>query len=265
MENVISPKYLMKLISDIETALWNQFQTSKYRNVRFYIEKWHKHNDGYNFNDYWENFTIYEDNNKNIDLTKTLNNIDGETLLKIAIDLGVDTPDFIPSIPTFRNEIKTEYPSASSTFESAFKKIESEPNIAIGLANSALESIIKEILKDERINSKIKNNKTLYDLTSEILKVFQYYPNSDMPDEIKTIGSSLLAISQGIEKLRSDKTDFHGKTKDDYKIEDSIYTYFVVNCVTSIGLFINSYYKTKFPKPVVESEAPTIEEDILPF
>lgn len=265
MENVISPKYLMKLISDIETALWNQFQTSKYRNVRFYIEKWHKHNDGYNFNDYWENFTIYEDNSKNIDLTKTLNNIDGETLLKIAIDLGVDTPDFIPSIPTFRNEIKAEYPSASSTFESAFKKIESEPNIAIGLANSALESIIKEILKDERINSKIKNNKTLYDLTSEILKVFQYYPNSDMPDEIKTIGSSLLAISQGIEKLRSDKTDFHGKTKDDYKIEDSIYTYFVVNCVTTIGLFMNSYYKTKFPKPVVESEAPIIEEDILPF
>jgi len=263
MENTISPKYLMKLISDIETALWNQFQTSKYQNVRFYIEKWHEHNDGYNFNNYWENFTIYENNNKNIDLTKTLNNIDGETLLKIAIDLGVDTPDFIPSIPTFRNEIKSEYPSASSTFESAFKKIESEPNIAIGLANSAMESIIKEILKDERIRSKIKNNKTLYDLTSEILKVFQFYPNSDMPDEIKTIGSSLLAISQGIERLRSEKTDFHGKTKDDYKIEDPIYTYFVVNCVATIGLFINSYYKTKFPQPIVENT--TIEEDILPF
>jgi hypothetical protein len=263
MENTISPKYLMKLISDIETALWNQFQTSKYRNVRFYIEKWHKHTEGYSFNDNWENFTIFEDNNKNIDLTKTLNNIDGDTLLKIAIDLGVDTPDFIPSIPTFRNEIKSEYPTASSTFENAFKKIESDPSIAIGLANSALESIVKEILKDERINSKIKNNKTLYDLTSEILKVFQYFPNSEMPEEIKTIGSSLLAISQGIEKLRSDKTDFHGKTKDDYKIEDSIYTYFVVNSVTTVGLFLNSYYKSKFPEPIVEK--PSIEEDILPF
>jgi len=259
----MSPKYLMKLISDIENALWSQFQTSKYRNVRFYIEKWHEHEDGYNFNDHWENFTIYEDNNKNIDLTKTLNNIDGETLLKIAIDLGVDTPDFIPSIPVFRNEIKSEYSSASSTFESAFKKIESEPSIAIGLANSALESIIKEVLKDERINSKIKKNKTLYDLSSEILKFFQFYPNSDMPDEIKTIGSSLLSISQGIERLRSDKTDFHGKTKDDYKIEDPIYTYFVVNCVVTVGLFINSYYKKKFPQPIVDT--PTIEEDILPF
>jgi hypothetical protein len=262
MENTISPKYLMKLISDIETALWDTFSTNKYRNVRFYIEKWHK-SEGYNYNDYWENFTIYEDASESIDLTKTLNNIDGETLLKIAIDLGIDTPDFIPSIPIFRNKIKSEYVTASATFESAFKKIESEPNIAVGLANSALESIIKEILKDERINSQIKKNKTLYDLTSEILKVFQIFPNSDMPEEIKAIGSSLLSISQGIEKLRSDKTDFHGKTKDDYKIEDSIYTYFVVNCVTTIGLFLNSYYKKKFPKPIVEEA--TIEDYGLPF
>lgn len=265
MNNSISPKYLITLISEVENALWNQFQTSKYRNVRFYIEKWHEHREGYSYNDNWENFTIYEDNNKNIDLTKTLNNIDSETLLKIAIDLGVDTPDFIPSIPTFRNEIKSNYPSASSTFESAFKKIESEPNIAIGLVNSALESIVKEILKDERVNSKIKNNKTLYDLTSEILKVFQLFPNSEMPEEIKTIGSSLLAISQGIEKLRSDKTDFHGKTNDDYKIEDSIYTYFVVNSVTTVGLFLNSYFKSKFPPLEVEKETKTESNFDLPF
>jgi hypothetical protein len=84
-----------------------------------------------------------------------------------------------------------------------------------------------------------------------------------MPEEIKTIGSSLLAISQGIEKLRSDKTDFHGKTKDDYKIEDSIYTYFVVNSVTTVGLYLNSYYKTKFSKPIVQNAS--IEEDDLPF
>jgi len=262
MDNIISPKYLMKLVADIETVLWNMYSEAKYRNVRFYIEKWHKHNDD-SINYYWENFTIYEDDKKNIDLKKTLHNMDGELLLKIAIDLGVDTPDFIPSIPTFRNEIKSEFATTSSTFESAFKKIESEPSIAVGLANSALESIIKEIIKDERISSKLKGKKTLYDLTCEILKAFQIFPNSEMPEEIKTIGSSLLAISQGIEKLRSDKTVFHGKTKDDYKIEDPIYTYFVVNCVTTIGLFLNSYYRNKFPKPEVEEKI--VENDDLPF
>lgn len=263
MSNDISPKYLMKLIADIETALWDLFPTSKYRNVRFYIEKWHECEHGYNFNDYCENFAIYEDNKKNIDLTKTLNNIDGETLLKIAIDLGVDTPDFIPSIPIFRNAIKAEYPFASATFENAFKKIESEPGIAIGLANSALESIIKEILKDGRITSKIKSNKTLYDLTSEILKVFQLFPNTYIPNEIKTIGSSLLSIGQSIEKLRSDKTDFHGKTNEDYKIDEPIFTYFVVNSVTTVGLFLNSFYKAKFPNAEIKEEI--VEDDGLPF
>lgn len=244
----------MKLIPEIEDALLNTYKT--YENVRIYLGKWESR---------VKEFRIFEDHSREIDIACTLHRSNEETLLKIAIDLGVDTPDFIPSIPTFRNEIKVEYTSASSTFESAFKKIESEPNIAIGLANSALESIIKEILKDKRISSKIKANKTLYDLSSEILKVFQLFPNSDMPEEVKTIGSSLLAISKGIEKLRSDKTDFHGKTNDDYKIEDPIYTYFVVNCVTTVGLFLNSYFKMKFPKPIIENGIPTISKDVVYF
>lgn len=265
MNNKISPKYLMKLISDVETALWDLFPSSKYKNVLFYIEKWHIFEQGYSFNDNWENFTIFFDNNNNIDLVRTLNNIDGDTIIKIAIDLGVNTPDFIPSIPTFRNDIKVEHHSASATFENAFRKIESEPSLAIGLANSALESIIKEILKDERIASKIKSNKTLYDLSSEILKVFQIFPHADMPNEIKAIGSSLLTISQNIERLRSDKTEFHGKTKDEYKIGDSIYTYFIINSVTTIGLFLRSFYRTNFPKIELETSQSIIEDDDLPF
>ena len=206
-------------------------------------------------------FAFQTKENGEIDLLATLHNIDGATLLKIAIDLGVETPDFIPSIPTFRNAIKSDYKIASATFEKAFKQIEEHPDIAIGLVNSALESIIKEILKDERINSKIKGTETLYSLTSEILKAFQLFPNSEMPTEIKTIGSSLLSINQSIEKLRSEKTNVHGKTADDYVIKDSLYTYFVVNSVTTIGLFLNSYYRNKFPKPIIVNKT----EDGLPF
>lgn len=35
------------------------------------------------------------------------------------------------------------------TFTKAFKQIETDSNFVVGLANSALESITKEILKDE--------------------------------------------------------------------------------------------------------------------
>ena len=135
MANKISPAYTMKLITSVEKKIWEVY--SSYVNVRFYIEKWYEHDS----NGYWENFSIVtqQDSDK-IELSKTLHGIDGETLLKIAIDLGVETPDFIPSIPTFRNEIKSSYPTASATFEKAFKDLESHPEIAIGLANSALNS-----------------------------------------------------------------------------------------------------------------------------
>jgi len=253
----ISPNYLMGLINRVESALWAMFENNKYRNVRFYIDKWHD----YDIN--WENFQIFDKEDGNIDLPQTLHNIDGETLLKIAIDLGVDTPDFIPSIPTFRNAIKSDYPTASATFEKAFRQIEEHPDIAVGLANSALESIIKEVLKDDSIQTNLNSNKTLYDLTSSLLKEFALFPNSDMPQEIRTIGSALLSINQSIEKLRSEKTNLHGKTEADYIIRDSLYTYFVVNSVTTIGLFLKSFYETKF-KPIRTTKSPLVDDD-LPF
>ena len=250
----------MKLVNSVHDAIWAEF--SSYEQVRHYINKWYENNyepNGFNDN-FWENFSIVEKENKKLDLHATLHSMSGNTLLKIAIDLGVDTPDFIPSIPTFKNELKSEYKTAYDTFTKAYKQIETDPSIAVGLANSALESIIKEILKDERISSKIKGGETLSKLTSIILKEFNI-TNDDHPIEIKTIGSSLLAINQSIEKLRSEKTNFHGKTNDDYLISDAIYTYFIVNSVATVGIFLISYYKNKFPKP-----KPLVEEvDGLPF
>ncbi|MDO9187594.1 MAG: abortive infection family protein [Bacteroidia bacterium] len=257
MDKFVSPSYAMKLIKNIAVAILAEYSSSK--DVLYYIKKWHK-SEGDNFSGWWENFSICI-NNGNIELDDTLHNIDEETLIKIAIDLGIDTPDFIPCVASFRNEIKSDYKTASLTFEKAFKQIETHPDIAIGLANAALESIIKEIFKDERIETKPKTGKTLYDLTSELLKEFQLFPNSDMPIEMKTIGSSLLTANQSIEKLRSEKTNAHGKTSEDYIIEDSLYTYFIVNSVSTVGLFLNSFYKKKFLKLKINN----VVDDGLPF
>jgi hypothetical protein len=256
MNDLISPKYLMQLVTEVDKACWSEY--GSYKNVRLYIDKWYETD----FRD-WENFSFCSKENGEIDLLRTLHGMQGELLLKIAIDLGVETPDFIPSIPSFRNEIKSDYKTASATFEKAFKQIEEHPDIAVGLANAALESIIKEILKDSRIKTKLKNEKTLYDLTSDLLKEFHLFPESDMPIEIKTIGSSLLSVCQGIEKLRSEKTNVHGKTSDDYVISDPLYTYFIVNSISTVGLYLNSYYKKKSPKPGIISS--NISEDDLPF
>jgi len=255
MNELISPKYQMKLVKSVHDAIWEEYKT--YKEVSLYIDKWHESNE---WNNHWENFYIIPKESGDIDLLRTLHSMSGSDLLKVAIDMGVDTPDFIPSIPTFKNELKSEFKTAYDTFTKAFKLIETDPSLAVGLVNSALESIIKEILKDERINSKVKGTETLYKLTTIILKEFNIL-DSNHPVEVKTIGSSLLAISQSIEKLRSEKTDFHGKTADDYLLNDTVYTYFIVNSVTTVGLFLNSYFKTKFPKPEKINEEP----DDLPF
>ncbi len=248
--DLISPKYRVTLIRNIERAIWKEY--SSYADVSLYIEGWHQDAG------VWaeENFKIQYSYPSKIDLLATLSNIDSETLLKMAIDLGVDTPDFIPSIPTFRNEIKAEYATASATFEKAYRHIESEPETAIGLANSVLESIIKEILKDSRITTEWKETDTLYSLIRSLLKEFKMQPTSDMPEEIKVIGSSLSAIAQGVERLRSDKTLFHGKTDEDYVISDPMYVYFVVNSVCTIGMFLRSFYKKHYPAQEIFDSTP---------
>jgi len=228
MNELISPKYQMKLISEIEKAIWVEYDS--FRAVKFYIDKWHIQENSWNNN--WENFPIIISAIGEIDLLQTLHGIPGETLLKIAVDLGVETPNFIPSIPTFKNEIKSHYKTASATFEKALKEVETHPDTSVGLVNSALESIIKEILKDDRIRNGInfKGSETLYALTTMVLRQFQLLSDGDFPKEIKTIGNSLLTANQSIEKLRSERTSFHGKTEGDYIIRDWVCK---INCVSN--------------------------------
>ena len=141
MNNQISPKYLMKLVKDVETAIWEEFKSDK--EAKIYISKWHVFE--YDINGYSENFQIITKNHsEDIDLLATLHTVNSVDIIKIAIDLGVHTADFIPSIPTFKNDIKAEHKNAYSTFEKAYKQIETEPGLAIGLANSTLESILKK-------------------------------------------------------------------------------------------------------------------------
>lgn len=256
----ISPRYQMSLVKDIEKTIWEIYHS--YDDVLAYVEKWHEVYDCFGDN---ENFYIkYRDKErKKIDLKNTLHAIDGDTLIKIAVDLGLATPDFIPSIPTFKNEIKSSYETAAQTFEKAYSNVEENPSIAIGLANSALESVIKEILKDQRIKIQWDQRETLSKLIGKICKAFRLDIDKNCPPEIKCIASSLIAAGKAIEDLRSDKTELHGKTDDDYIITDSLYAYFVINSITTVGLFLLSFYKKKFPI-ILPTPFATVDTD-LPF
>ena len=249
----------MSIVQNINDRLFELYKS--YEDVANYLDKWHIVYNCYGDN---ENFYFYfkDEERKKLDVKKTLHHIDGETLLKIAIDLGVETPDYIPSIPVFKNELKSSYETASHTFEKAFKNVEEDPSLAVGLANSALESIIKEILKDDRIDVEWNEKDTLSNLVKSICKAFKLTTDAEMPNEIKTISSSLMNACKAIDDLRSDKTIFHGKMDSNYVVAEPLYAYFIVNAVSTVGLFLLNFYKLRFPK-TVES----VFEDIndLPF
>ena len=103
MYELMSPKYKMELIDNIDAKIWELFKS--YKKVEYYLEKWIVYEIDFSFENV-PNFIIKRDVNNNIDLLATLNRINNETLLKIAMDLEIETPNFIPAIPTFKNEIK---------------------------------------------------------------------------------------------------------------------------------------------------------------
>ena len=260
MNNKISPKYQMGIIQDINDRLYELYKS--YDDVENYIAKWQEVYDDFGNSNF---YILYKDEErKKIDLKKTLHNIDGETLLLIAIDLGVATPDFIPLIPTFKNELKSSFETASQTFEKAYANVESDPSLAVSLANSALESIIKVILKDNRIPIQYNDRDTLSSLIKDICKAFNLHNTASCPKEIKTISSSLINCCTAIEDIRSNKTEVHGKTQDDFILSDPLCAYFIVNAVSTIGLFLLNYYRKRYPVQV-ETSAPIYDVDDLPF
>lgn len=261
MDYEFSPKYRMKLVESLERAIWTAF--SSYRNVEFYIEKWY-------FGDFQsENFHIYHNSKGDIDLVKTLHGLDGEMLLRVAIDMGVETPDFIPVIPTFRNVIKVNYQTAFDAFQKALNQVRESPDVAVGLASSALEAIIKHILK-EADAGEYNEKDTLYALTEKILKRLHMFPDRSS-DEIKKIGSTLLKLAQGIEDIRSSKTHFHGKVSGDPIIVDAVYAQLFINSVSTVGLFLISLHHGKLfnvepsGSDVALVDEPEIRLEDIPF
>lgn len=239
----VDPKFITNLIGRIEGAIWKEFDS--YKKAETYVARFRKVYNDFGDADFYISYKDKE--STQIDLYSTLANIeDDETLFKIAVSLGIEIPDLIFAIPEIKGILASDYEAAHITFENALKKVASEPSVSICCANSALESIIKHICKDRSI-AECKQGDTLYKLTSHLLKEFKYYPDKKLNENIRNIGSSLLKISQNIEAMRSNHSDTsHGKTSEDYIVDDELYAKFVINAVSTVGLFLLNFYKKKY-------------------
>lgn len=242
----VSPSYMINLKERIEDALWAKYEKSKYLKVCSYIKQWQEEYE-VSWGHYETNFDIVYKEDKNIDLFRTLEGIkDDELIIKIAIDLGLSVPEIIYGVPEIKGILADRYEDASSTFEAAYQKVSVEPKISVVMANSALESIIKKICKDGNLKN-CDSNDTLYKLACHILKEFEYFPDKNLNERIRNIGSGLMKVVQGIEQIRSVNTDVsHGKLKEDYLIDDELYSKFIINATATVGLFLINFYEKKY-------------------
>ncbi len=173
--------------------------------------------------------------------------MDDDTLFRVSVDMGVQIPNIIYAVPEIIDIVADSYKDVHTVLENAFKKVNEDPSQSIALANSALETIIKRILKD--IKPDYNRKDTLYKLAQTILKEFKIAHNETEITDIRNIGSGLLKTAQAIENLRSNHTiESHGKLEDDYVIDDPLYAQFLINSVSSVGLFLLNFYERKYSK-----------------
>ena len=276
MSKLLSNSYIMDLIDKISETLFKKYTT--YKKVERYIKRWQEvvRYEQYSYEEpepIYNFYPIYKDDNREkIDVENTLNQISDELIIQIAIDLKIEVQGVIYSIAKIEGLDKTDYQQAKNIFEDAIKKVYDRPDEAIGYANSALESIIKHILEQGKLDVAYNKKDTLCDLTKKILKGLNYYPSKDVEEKIRQIGSSLLNISQSIEELRSDKTKIHGKDSSQYIIEDPLYACFIVNSVATIGNFLISFYEKNYNEQIDKqhsseygNDGDVISENEVPF
>ena len=108
----------MDITQKINDRLYEMYKSDG--DVQYYVKYWQEEYDECGNSNFYIQYQT--DDRERIDVKKTLHNVDGETLLKMAIDLGLETPDFIPSIPSFKNELKSSYKTAAQTFEKAWQE-----------------------------------------------------------------------------------------------------------------------------------------------
>lgn len=253
----ISPLYMQKLKNRVETTLWNLFDESKYRQVEEYISRWHEA-DGF-----WENFCVYSKGD-HIDLSRTLAEMPNDILIRLAADIGVETPGMLPCVPVMKNILNQNNTNAYSNFERAASNVYDHPDQAVALAASSLEGIIKTILQGVNPEAPAKNS-SLTKLTNAVVKELIRTCDDETPKEIQTLATQIRGLGNTIDNLRSDKSIAHGKVAGEYVIDDELWAEAVVNITATLGILLWRLYERSRKSNKVKTDfqpLPVYDDDI---
>lgn len=151
-----------------------------------------------------------------------------DILIKMAADIGIETPGLLPCIPVMKNILGKANASAYANFERAVRDVYDFPDQSVALAASTLEGVFKAIIQDMDPNASV-GNLSLSKLTSKVVKELVDACDPSTPQEVKTLAAQLRSLGSSIDNLRSDKSTAHGKAPGEYVVDDSLWAETVVN------------------------------------
>jgi len=128
-------------------------------------------------------------------------------------------------------------------WQKAVERKENDPEGAITMARTLIESLLKHILDEENINH--SDNMELSELYKKVAKILNLAPEQHQEQIFKQILGGANGIISGLGAMRNKLGDAHGATKLKIKPKER-HSELAVNLAGSMAIFIYKTYKENF-------------------
>ncbi|WP_298988207.1 abortive infection family protein [uncultured Campylobacter sp.] len=152
--------------------------------------------------------------------------------------------EFNPINAILKENIAFDNRYIQDTWQKALERLSGDPEGAITSSRTLLESILKYILKDQKIDFNEKNS-SLHDLYKKVSEILDFAPEKYQEESFKQILGGMSAIISGIGEVRNKAGDGHGRPED-YEKAQKRHAEFLVWNAGGMGMFIFKTYKEKF-------------------
>lgn len=120
------------------------------------------------------------------------------------------------------------------------KEAQTDPEDAITSAKAMVESTLKHILDSE--GEQFNNNEPLRALYKKVSNIMNLSPGGHNENTFRTILSGMINVINGLDEIRNEYGDAHGKSKKNYKPETR-HAFLAINAARTITEFLLSSYK----------------------
>ena len=152
--------------------------------------------------------------------------------------------EFDPIKAILKENIAFDNRHIEDIWQKALERLTNDSEGAITSSRTLLESILKYILKDQKIDFNEKNS-SLHDLYKKVSEILDFAPNKDQEESFKQVLGGMSAIISGIGEIRNKAGDGHGKSEN-YEKAQKRHAEFLVWNAGAMGIFIFKAYEEKF-------------------